>query len=127
MKRKQLQQSPPQPPRDSVLMTIPEAAAYSGLTVFKIRTACRSGMLRHSQESPYAPYLITREAIRDYVHLMELDTKARREARLAKLAHKKQPHPEQPHPDLVAASERGRQAARELMGLMDSEPKKPKN
>ena len=73
----------PQPHRDPVLTTIPEAAAYSGLTVFKIRTACRSGMLRHSQESPYAPYLITREAIRDYVHLMELDTKARREARLA--------------------------------------------
>jgi hypothetical protein len=99
-------------------MTIPEAAAYSGMTVFKIRTACRSGMLRHCQDGPYAPYLITREAIRDYVHLMELNTKARREARLAKIARKKTSDP-----DLAAASERGAQRARELI----QESKKPKS
>lgn len=76
-------------------------------------------MLRHSQESPYAPYLITREAIRNYVHLMELDTKARREARLAKLARKKQTG--NGNADLAAASERGAQRARELRGETKSD------
>src|SRR5580704_6159324 len=118
------QKQPSQPPRDSVLMTIHEAAAYSGWTVFKIRTLCRSGMLRYSQEGH--PFLITREAMRDCIALMEAKTKAKREMKLARLAHKKPAQP--PHrspcglPGCLTceAFERGRQRARELM-------EKPKN
>jgi hypothetical protein len=109
-------------------MTIPEAAAYSGWTVFKIRTLCRSGMLRYSQEG--IPFLITRQAIRDCIVLMEAKTKAKREAKLAKLAHKKlagngakTPTHRSPCglPGCLTceAFERGRQRAREL--------RKPKN
>jgi hypothetical protein len=68
-------------------MTIPEAAAYSVWTIFKIRTLCHSGELRYSQEGH--PFLITRKAIQDCIVLLEAKTKAKREARLAKLAHKK--------------------------------------
>jgi hypothetical protein len=68
---------PPAPREKPVLMTIPEAAAYSGWTVFKIRTLCRSGVLRYSQEG--IPFLITREAIRDCIILMEAKTKAKRD------------------------------------------------
>jgi hypothetical protein len=112
-------------------MTIPEAAAYSGWIVFKIRVLCRSGMLRYSQEG--IPFLITRQAIRDCIVLMEAKTKAKREAKLAKLARNGAKTPTHRSPCgvpgclLCAASERGRQRARELMELMDSEPKKPKN
>jgi hypothetical protein len=104
-------------------MTIPEAAAYSGWTVFKIRTLCRSGMLRYSQEGH--PYLITREAIRDCIVLMEAKATAEREAKLAhKLARKKKmgntAKPAHRSPCglpgclTCAAFERGQQRAREL-------------
>jgi hypothetical protein len=118
------QKQPPQQPRDSVLMTIPEAAAYSGWTVFKIRTLCQSGMLRYSQEGH--PFLITREAMRDWIVLTEAKMKAKREAKLAKLARKKPERGNLPKtpahrspcglPGCLTceAFERGRQRAREL-------------
>ena len=110
--------------REKVLMTIDEAVAYSGWTKFKVRTLCISGELRTSHEGH--AYLITREAIRDCIVLVEGKSRAKREARLAlKLARKmrletgnpaKQAH-ESPcvvPGCLICASEKGRQRALEL-------------
>jgi hypothetical protein len=92
-------------------MTIPEAAAYSGWTIFKIRTLCHSGELRYSQEGH--PFLITRKAIQDCIVLLEAKSKAKREAKLAKKLVKKS----NANGTLAAASERGRQRARELRSI----------
>jgi hypothetical protein len=65
-----------------VLMDIPEAASSMCMTVFAIRQLCRSGMLRYSQ--PGHAFLISPDAIQDCIRLMEENTKAKREARLAR-------------------------------------------
>jgi hypothetical protein len=114
-------------PKSKALLTIPEAAVEMCTTVFAIRRHCRSGELRYSQSGH--PMLISPQAIKDCIRLMEAKAQLKRELKLAhdaarkeKLRALKASRIPVPHtlPCLVkgcldCAKERGRQAAIELM------------
>jgi hypothetical protein len=112
--------------KSKALLTIPEAAVEMCTTVFAIRRHCRSGELRYSQSGH--PMLISPQAIKDCIRLMEAKAQLKREVKLAvdatrneKLRALKASRPV-PHtlPCTIkrccdCAKERGRQQAIELM------------
>jgi hypothetical protein len=82
--------SPQQPPnpKSKNLLTIPEAAVELCTTVFAVRRLCQSGELRYSQ--PGHPMLISPQAIKDCIRLMEVKSKLKREVKLAVNATRKE-------------------------------------
>jgi hypothetical protein len=125
LKVKQTPQQPPSP-KSKNLFTIPEAAVELCTTVYAVRRHCRSGELRYSQ--PGHPMLISPQAIKDCIRLMEAKAQLKRELKVAHDAARKEklralkasripvPHT---YPCLVkrcleCAKERGRQAAQDL-------------
>jgi hypothetical protein len=82
--------SPPHPPspRSKNLLTIPEAAVELCTTVFAVRRLCLSGELRYSR--PGHPMLISPEAIKDCIRVMEAKSKIKREMKLAHDAARKE-------------------------------------
>ena len=130
MSKKEPPQQPPTP-KSKALLTIPEAAVELCTTVYAVRRHCRSGELRYSQ--PGHPMLISPQAIKDCIRLMEAKSQLKRELKVAcdaarkeKLRAIKARRIPVPHtlPCLVkrcleCAKERGRQAAIELMRERD--------
>jgi hypothetical protein len=126
MSRKQTPQLPPIP-KSKNLLTIPEAAVELCTTVFAVRRLCQSGELRYSQ--PGHPMLISPQAIKDCVRVMEAKSQIKRElktafqvARREKLRALKASRIPAPHtlPCTIkrccdCARERGRQQAIEMM------------
>jgi hypothetical protein len=118
-------QQPPTP-KSKNLLTIPEAAVELCTTVFAVRRLCQSGELRYSR--PGHPILISPQAIKDCIRLMEAKAQLKREVKVACDARRKEnlralkaSRIPLPHtlPCLVkrcldCAKERGRQAAIEL-------------
>jgi hypothetical protein len=118
---------PQQPtPKSKALLTIPEAAVELCTTVWAVRRLCLSGELRYSR--PGHPMLISPQAIKDCIRLMEAKAQLKRELKVARNAARKEklralkasripaPHT---YPCLVkrccqCAKDRGRQAAEDL-------------
>jgi hypothetical protein len=119
---------PPQQstPKSKNLFTIPEAAVELCTTVWAVRRLCLSGELRYSR--PGHPMLISPQAIKDCIRLMEAKAQLVREVKVAGDAARKErlrarkasripvPHT---YPCLVkrcceCAKERGRQQAIEM-------------
>jgi hypothetical protein len=116
----------PSSPKSKNLFTIPEAAVELCTTVFAVRRLCLSGELRYSR--PGHPMLISPQAIKDCIRLMEAKAQLIREVKVACDASRKErlralkasripvPHT---YPCLVkrcleCAKERGRQQAIEM-------------
>jgi hypothetical protein len=113
-------------PKSKNLLTIPEAAVEMCTTVFAVRRLCQSGELRYSR--PGHPMLISPQAIKDCIRLMEAKSKIRRELKVAHQAARNQklralkasriPAPHTLPCNIkrchACAVERGRQAAIEL-------------
>jgi hypothetical protein len=81
---------PQQPPipKSKNLLTIPEAAVELCTTVFAVRRLCQSGELRYSR--PGHPMLISPQAIKDCIGLMEAKSQLKRELNLAHDAKRKE-------------------------------------
>jgi hypothetical protein len=116
----------PSTPKSKNLFTIPEAAVELCTTVWAVRRLCLSGELRYTRIGH--PMLISPQAIKDCIRLMEVKAQLIREVKLAGDARRKEnlralkasripvPHT---YPCLVkrcleCAKDRGRQAAEDL-------------
>src|ERR1700685_93770 len=125
MSKKELPQQPPIP-KSKNLFTIPEAAVELCTTVWAVRRLCLSGELRYSR--PGHLMLISPQAIKDCIRLMEAKAQLVREVKVAGDAARKErlrarkasripvPHT---YPCLVkccleCAKDRGRQADEDL-------------
>src|SRR5579863_4437607 len=85
-KKETPQQSPS--PKSKNLFTIPEAAVELCTTVYAVRRLCLSGELRYSR--PGHPMLISPQAIKDCIRLMEAKAQLKRELKLAHDAARKE-------------------------------------
>jgi hypothetical protein len=83
-------QTPQQPstPKSKNLFTIPEAAVELCTTVWAVRRLCLSGELRYSR--PGHPMLISPQAIKDCIRLMEAKAQLKREVKFAGDARRKE-------------------------------------
>jgi hypothetical protein len=119
--------SPQQPaiPKSKALLTIPEAAVELCTTVWAVRRMCLSGELRYTRLGQ--PMLISPQAIKDCIGLMEAKSQLKRAVKVAVDARRKEelralkaipvPHtlPCTIQRCCECAKERGRLQARELM------------
>src|SRR5579871_2567635 len=80
MSKRQPPQQPPSP-KEKKLLTIPEAAVELCTTVWAVRRLCLSGELRYSR--PGHPMLISPQAIKDCIRLMEAKAQLKRELKVA--------------------------------------------
>jgi hypothetical protein len=85
---KQHSEQPPNSPKSKALLTIPEAAIELCTTVFAVRRLCQSGELRYSR--PGHPMLISPQAIKDCIRLMEAKAQLKREVKVAGDARRKE-------------------------------------